>query len=182
MQTNRPLLLISFVLIGFWSAHAQDRVDMSEKKIVFSGTAFTTLPFGLVKKVTNEKSARIEGLTVVRKKHELRKAVLVSSTELCGEINGTVASVADPDEFLYRVQRYVSYQFSGKTFAYEVDYEFSTRIPEKRSARQQARSMLTPWGTGRSASHARRTLTSRRCRSGFVICHDREEGVGFWLR
>jgi len=42
---------------------------------------------------------------------------------LCSDVNGFEVPLED-DGFILRVQNYFSYRFAGKTFAYEVEYEF----------------------------------------------------------
>ena len=122
MRRQSLLLLLTIALFGFTEAEAQDELRSREKRIVFSGMAFTTLPFGQVKKVASEESTQIDGLTINRKRHDLRKPILIQ-TELCSEMDGALEPITDTD-FLYRVKSYVSYNYAGKTFAYEVDYDF----------------------------------------------------------
>lgn len=114
------------MVIGFTGlvpANAQRRIDLRQKTLVFSGTEFRTLPFGPVKKVSSGESVLVGGVQLVRKTHQLRRSAVIRSTEICSEINGTSVPVAD-EGMLYLVRSYVSYEFSSRVFAYEVEYEF----------------------------------------------------------
>lgn len=109
-------LVITLTLVFSLSAVAQ-------KQITISGNAFNPRVLGSVKKIVVEGPTQIAGLKVVRKRHELRRPTLVRHTELCGDLNGTLTPIVD-DGLSYRVPNYITYEYAGKIFAYEVEYEF----------------------------------------------------------
>lgn len=117
-------LLFGILLLLPLVSAAQIKIDVRKvEKINFSGMAFSTLPFSKsAKKTSTNSKIKIEDSEILEKTFALGPPVFVS-TELCGDVNG-ISVPFDDGSFIYRVQRYYSYEFAGKTFAYQVEYEF----------------------------------------------------------